>query len=68
MGTRRDRGVLFTLPKGPFSPCHFHVKVRCRLDHRPPHLDLAQYPHLPGPRVTTTAAADYLTLLGAGAE
>ena len=21
--------------------------VRCRLDHRPPHLDLAQYPHLP---------------------
>ena len=42
--------------------------VRCRLDHRPPHLDLAQYPHLPVPRVTTTAAADYLTLLGAGAE
>ena len=42
--------------------------VRCRLDPRPPHLDLAQYPHLPVPRVTTTAAADYLTLLGAGAE
>ena len=42
--------------------------VRCRLDHRPPHLDLAQYPHLPVPRVTTTATADYLTLLGAGAE
>ena len=42
--------------------------VRCRLDHRPPHLHLAQYPHLPVPRVTTTAAADYLTLLGAGAE
>ena len=42
--------------------------VLCRLDHRPPHLDLAQYPHLPVPRVTTTAAADYLTLLGAGAE
>ena len=42
--------------------------VRCRLDHRPPHLDLAQYPHRPVPRVTTTAAADYLTLRGAGAE
>ena len=41
--------------------------VRCR-DHRPPHLDLAQYPHRPVPRVTTTAAADYLTLRGAGAE
>ena len=27
MGTRRDdhptEGSLFTLPKGPFSPCHF---------------------------------------------
>ena len=43
--------------------------VLCRLDHRPPRLDLAQYPHLPAPRVTTTVAADYLTLLGAaGAE
>lgn len=42
--------------------------VLCRLEHRPPRLDLAQYPHLPAPRVTTTAAADYLALLGAGAE
>ena len=29
-----------------------------------PALDLAQYPHLPAPRVTTTMAADYLMLLG----
>ena len=42
--------------------------VLCRLDHLPPQLDLAQYPHLPAPRVTTTAAANYLALLGAGAE
>ena len=42
--------------------------VLCRLDHRPPRLDLAQYPHLPAPRVTTTLAADSLMLLGAGAE
>ncbi len=42
--------------------------VLCRLDHRPPRLDLAQYPHLPAPRVMTTMAADYLMLLGAGAE
>ena len=39
--------------------------VRCRLDHRPPHLDLAQYPHLPVARVAPTAAANYLALLGA---
>ena len=31
-------------------------------------LDLAPYPHLPAPRVTTTLAADSLMLLGAGAE
>ena len=39
--------------------------VRCRLDHRPARLDLAQYPHLPVARVATTAAANYLALLGA---
>ena len=42
--------------------------VRCRLDHRPPQLDLARYPHLPAAHVATTAATDYLALLGAGAE
>ena len=39
--------------------------VLCRLDHRPPHLDLARYPHLPAAHVATTAATDYLALLGA---
>ena len=37
----------------------------CRIDHRPPQLDLAQYPHRPAARVATTAAADDLALLGA---
>ena len=40
--------------------------VLCRLDHRPPRLDLAQYPHLPAARVAMTAATDYLALLGGG--
>ena len=40
----------------------------CRIEHRPPQLDLAQYPHRPAARVATTAAADYLALLGAGTE
>ena len=40
----------------------------CRIEDRPPQLDLAQYPHLPAARVATTAAADYLALLGAGTE
>ena len=42
--------------------------VLCRIEHRPARLDLVQYPHLPVARVTTTAAANYLALLGAGAE
>ena len=39
--------------------------VLCRIEHRPAHLNLAQYPHLPVARVATTAAANYLALLGA---
>ena len=38
----------------------------CRIEHRPPQLDLAQYPHLPAARVATTAAADYLARAGGG--
>jgi transposase len=35
----------------------------CRIEQRPPRLDLENYPHLPVAQVATTAAADYLTLL-----
>ena len=38
----------------------------CRIERRPPRLDLENYPHLPMAQVATTAAADYLALLGAG--
>ena len=37
----------------------------CRIERRPARLDLENYPHLPAPQVATTAAADYLALLGA---
>ena len=39
----------------------------CRIERRPPRLDLENYPHLPAARVARTAA-DYLALLGRGAE
>jgi len=39
----------------------------CRIDHRPPRLDLDVYPYLPRARVRTTSAASYLSLLGGGA-
>jgi hypothetical protein len=35
----------------------------CRLEERPPRLDLEHYPHLPVAHVATTAAADYLALV-----
>ena len=35
----------------------------CRIEQRPPRLDLENYPHLPLAEVQTTQAADYMTLL-----
>ena len=35
----------------------------CRLEGRPPRLDLELYPYLPRVRVSTTSAGDYMTLL-----
>ena len=37
--------------------------VLCRLEGRPPRLDLELYPYLPRVRVSTTSAADYMTLV-----
>jgi hypothetical protein len=36
----------------------------CRIEHRPPRLDLADYPYLPRVRVAATSASAYLSLLG----
>jgi hypothetical protein len=37
--------------------------VLCRIEQRPPRLDMANWPHLPMAQVRTTQAADYMTLL-----
>jgi hypothetical protein len=36
----------------------------CRVERRPPRLDLSAYPYLSGTAVKATAAADYMALLG----
>jgi hypothetical protein len=36
----------------------------CRIERRPPRLDMQNYPHLPLAQVRTTQASDYMTLLG----
>jgi hypothetical protein len=41
--------------------------VLCRIERRPPHLDLDLYPYLPRAQVATTSAASYLSLLSGGA-
>lgn len=38
----------------------------CRIERRPPRLDLSTYPYLPRATVKTTSARDYMGLLGAG--
>ena len=42
--------------------------VLCRVEHRPPRLDLDVYPYLPKARVETTRASAYMSLLGGGAS
>jgi hypothetical protein len=37
--------------------------VLCRIDRRPPRLDMANWPHLPLTQVRTTRAAEYMSLL-----
>ena len=42
--------------------------VLCRIERRPPKLNLDIYPYLPRARVTTTSAASYMNLLADGAS
>ena len=42
--------------------------VLCRIERRPPRLDMAIYPYLPKATVTTTSARSYMDLLRAGCE
>ena len=37
--------------------------VLCRIERRPPRLDMANWPHLPLPQVRATHAAEYMSLL-----
>jgi len=40
----------------------------CRIEKRPPKLDLASYPYLPRANVETTSAASYMALMAEAAE
>ena len=42
--------------------------VLCRIERRPPRLDMTVYPYLPKAKVATTSARAYMDLLRAGCE
>ena len=48
---------------GPISFDAVHHLLLCRIERRPPRLDMDNYPHLPMAQVRTTQAADYMSLL-----
>jgi transposase len=60
-----EQAVLDALHLGTISFDAVKHLLLCRIERRPPRLDLQNYPHLPLPEVQTTQAADYMTLLSA---
>jgi transposase len=61
-------GVREAIVRGVISFDAVKHLVLCRIERRPPRLDLAIYPYLPQATVATTLASSYLDLLGGGAS
>ncbi|MCF8035197.1 MAG: IS21 family transposase, partial [Desulfarculaceae bacterium] len=59
-------GVRQTLELGAISFDAVKHLVLCRMERKPPRLDLENYPHLPRARVATTSAKSYMELLPGG--
>jgi transposase len=66
--TEVERAIEEALRLGAISFDAVKHLLLCQIERRPARLDLENYPHLPVAQVATTAAADYLVLLGAGAR
>ena len=66
---RKERCTrLYALPSGsaPSASMPSNHLVLCRLEGRPPRLDLELYPYLPRVTVARTSARDYMTLVVGG--
>jgi transposase len=61
-------GVRAALDRGVIGFDAVKHLVLCRIERRPPRLDLKVYPYLPQATVATTAAKAYLSLLAGGAS
>jgi len=58
-----SHGVLDAMRLGAVSFDAVKHLVLCRIEQRPPRLDMDSYPYLPKARVNTTKAADYMSLV-----
>jgi hypothetical protein len=61
-------GVREAIARGVISFDAVKHLVLCRIERRPPRLDLTIYPYLPQATVATTSASSYLGLLGGDAS
>ena len=62
-----DAGIRSALERGTIGFDAVKHLVLCRIERRPPRLDLDLYPYLPRARVAATSARSYMSLLsGAG--
>ena len=60
-----EQAIIDALHLGTISFDAVKHLLLCRIERRPPRLDLENYPHLPLAEVQTTQAADYMVLLSA---
>jgi hypothetical protein len=61
-----ESGVQSALERGTIGFDAVKHLVLCRIERRPPRLDMTVYPYLPKAHVAITSARDYMTLLSGG--
>lgn len=64
--TDLEAGIANALERGTISFDAVKHLVLCRIERRPPRLDMTIYPHLPKAHVAATSATDYMALLSGG--
>ena len=58
-----EAGINSALERGTIGFDAVKHLVLCRIEHRPPRLDMTVYPYLPKAHVAATSAGDYMALL-----
>ncbi len=61
-----EAGITSALERGTIGFDAVKHLVLCRIERRPPRLDMTVYPYLPKAHVTVTSAGDYMALLTGG--